>query len=224
MPHTLVVAEAKQAQVLHLAKEAVEARGALLDEVTHARIVFEGVRSPGSFARGGYVGVYQAVGDKTVEVLVEAYATGPRQAWWATVALQALAVVALLAISPPSSVFFLASLALWPWLLAAGLLYYLTLRGSRQLEDELHASMLAKLREAGLPVLDEAALLERRVRERLEGERKEGELARAKAQAPRAKGRLGGRPVPAGNAAAEGEAPAAAKRGLFGPRRGKREP
>lgn len=205
--------EAKQAEVARILRGVLEAQGTLLDEQTGSRIVFEGWRMPGGFARGGYVGAYQPVGEKGVEVLLQAWATGPRRAFWAVVVLDLVLVPVMFVLSPPSAVFFLASLVLWGLLLVAALLYYLTRRGSRQVEAALYTATLDACRAEGLVPLDEEALLEQRIRDRLEGEVKERELAAM--PPPPAAPRLGlgrGKPRPS-------PPPKERKGGLFGRRK-----
>lgn len=191
VPHTAFVAEAKHAEVTRLVREVLQERGARFDEQTPSRTVFEDLVVPGGFRRGGYVGTYQPIGDKGVEVLVQVWATGPRRAWWGVVLLVLVAVPALLLASPPSAVFFLAGIALWALLVLAGVMYYLTFRVSGGLEDELYAAVLAHLRRGDLVALDEEQQLERRIREQLEGEVKERELAERPPPPP--KPRLGRR-------------------------------
>lgn len=213
VPHTLVVTEAKHAQVTTLVREVLQARGARFDEQTPSRTVFEDLPAGGGFSRGGYAGTYQAIGDPRVEVLLEVWAPGPRRFFWAAVVLTLLAVPALMLASPPSAVFFFAGLGLWALLIAAGLMYYLTFRGSAALEEDLAAEALARLRGAGLEVLDEEQQLERAIRERLEGEVKEREVAARTAAEPP--------PPRLGRGRGEGPGtPPARKPGLFG--RGKK--
>lgn len=202
MGRTLLLAEAKHRDVIRLVREVLEARGALLDELTHARTVFEGLGGGAHFRRGGYVGAYQAVGEKGVEVLVEAWATGPRTAFWATVGVELLAVLAIFAASPPSVVWYVAAIVLWLWLAVASLVYYLTFRGSRALEDELASLLAERFRAAGWRIVGEEEQLEQRIRARLEAEVKERELAARRAAEP-AEPRSARRAKPA-------------KRGLFG--------
>lgn len=184
MPRRLVLPRAKQAEVAKLCQALLEERGALLDERTPDHTVFEGLAAPGRFRRGGYVGTYQAVGEHSVEVELEVWAPAARRFFWGTVALEAGIVVVLFALSPPSAAWFAAGLALWPWLGLAALLYGMTLRGSDALEAELCSALEARLRGAGLEVLGEEAQLERRIRERLEAEQRERELAARRAAEP----------------------------------------
>lgn len=213
VPRTLVLAEAKQSEVTGLVRQELEARGALLDERTSARTVFEELKPPSGFERGGYVGVYQPMGETQAEVLLQLWARVPRAAFWGSVALQLLLVIVLLATSPPSAVWFLAGLGLWAWFGAVALLYYTTFRGSRELEDELAAALGARFQGAGLRVVGEEEQLEQRIRERLEGEVKEREVQARAAQEPR-EPRFGrGR-----TAAAEAEPEPPAKGRRFGAR------
>jgi hypothetical protein len=229
VPRTLLLEQAKQADATQGVRALLQERGAVLDEQTPARTVFEGLRTAGGYRRGGYVGCYQPVGEPDVEVLVQAWATRPRRVFWATVGLELFAVVALLATTPPSAVFFAAAAVLWAWLLLAGLAYFLTLRTSRSFEEELYAALLGRFRAAGLRVLDEEQQLERAVRQRLEGEVKERELSAM--PKPERRGRLSARgtpkcpPKPARappRKAAKAKPPRGDKPGLFG-RRGEAE-
>jgi hypothetical protein len=174
---TLRIAQGKQADVVRAAREALEARGARLREMTHSRTTFDRLAGPGSFPRGGYLGVYQPMGEPGVDVLVQAWAAGPRAAYWGMATLSVVLVAAMLVASPPSAVFFLAALVLWPLFGLAAFLYYLTFRGSAQVEDELAADLAQRLAGAGLHVLGEEEQLERSIRERLEGEAKARALA-----------------------------------------------
>jgi hypothetical protein len=195
VPRTLLLPEARQAEVARLVREELVARGARLDEQTPARTVFEDLPGPaGGFRRGGYVGTYQAVGEKRVEVLAEVYAHGPRQAFWGVVGLGLLATLALFVASPPSAVFFLASLLLWGLLVAVAVLYHLTGSASRALEEDLVRSFEARFREAGWAVLDEEQQLEQGIRARLEGELKQREVAALPPPPKAARGAKPGKP------------------------------
>lgn len=185
MPRTLVLAEAPQAEVNHQVREELEGRGALLDERTRARTVFEGIATAGGLKRGGYVGVYQPLGDKGAEVYLQGWATAARRAWWITVGVQFAIVLLMFATSPPSAAWYNAALVLWPWLGAAGLLYYLTFRGSRELEDDLAAALATRFAAKGWALVTEEQQLEQRVRERLEGERARRDLAAREAARPK---------------------------------------
>ncbi|MCA1812946.1 MAG: hypothetical protein LC624_03215 [Halobacteriales archaeon] len=176
MPRTLRVAEAKQADLARWAREDLQQRGARLREVTHSRTTFDGLGSGGSFRRGGYVGVYQPMGDANAEVLVQVWATAARRAYWAIAGLSVLATVVLLGASPPSQMFFYAALLLWPLFGLAALLYLLTFRASAQAEDELAVGLAERFQAAGLHVVGEEEQLERDIRERLEGEAKQREV------------------------------------------------
>jgi hypothetical protein len=181
---SLLLAEAKHQDVLRIVREALEERGALLDEQTHARTVFEGLGGGSRFRRGGYVGAYQPVGERGVEVLVEAWASTPRAVFWATVALELVAVIGLFVSSPPSWVWYVAGVVLWLWFGLVALLYYMTFRGSRAFEDEIASDLGERFRRAGLRIVGDEEQLEQRIRARLEGEVKERELARQRASRP----------------------------------------
>jgi len=213
VPRTLVIAQAKPADVARVVDRELEERGAILDEKTHARTVFERLEEGGSFRRGGYIGFYQPLGEKGVEVHVQAWATAPRLAFWVSAGLQLAIVVLLLATSPPSAVWFLAALVMWPWLIVVGLLYLLTFRGSRAVEASLTEAFTQRCREAQLPVLDDEQQLEQRIRERLEGEAKERELAalRTRREARRAAQPAGTGEPPPGRLRFGRGAPRAAK-------------
>ncbi|HEV8361088.1 MAG TPA: hypothetical protein VGR28_11600 [Candidatus Thermoplasmatota archaeon] len=220
MPRTLLLAEASQAEVNKQVRGELEQRGALFDERTHARTVFEGLRTQAGLKRGGYVGAYQPMGEKGVEVLLEAWASGPRRLWWATVAIQLVVVVVLLAASPGSAVFFLAAIVLWPWLIVAGLVYALSFQGSRATEVELAAAFAARFQRAGWALVSDEAQLEQRIRAKLEGEAKARALAAqppspAQVKPPKPQRGRRGKAQPADAEAA----PAAGKRGLFGRKR-----
>lgn len=196
VPRALLLTEARPADVARLVREALVRRGARIDEQTHARTVFEDLVVAGGFSRGGYVGTYQAVGEKQVEVLVDVWATRPRQVFWGTVVLELLLIPVMFLASPPSAVFFLMALALWGWLAVAALLYYLSFRASNALEAELADDVRAALAGAGLQVLDEEQQLERRIRAKLEGEVKQRELE-ARPPPPRRGLLAKGEPAPA---------------------------
>jgi hypothetical protein len=204
VPRTLILAQAPQGGVNAEVRAELEARGALLDERTHARTVFEKLAVPSSLQRGGYVGVYQPISEAGIEVLVQAWATGARRAWWGTVTLQLIVVLLMFATSPPSVAWYNAALVLWPWLIAAGLVYALTFRASREVEDDLAAALVRRFTAAGWKLVTEDEQLEQRVRERLEAERAAREIA--------------ARPPPP-----KPEAPARGKSGLFGPKKERRK-
>jgi hypothetical protein len=220
MTRTLRVAQAKQADVVRVVREALAERGARLHEMTHSRTTFDRLAGPGAFARGGYCGVYQPMGEPDADVLLQVWATGPRRAYWGMAALSVAAVLALIAASPPSAVFFLAALVLWPLFGVSALLYVLTFRGSEQVEDELAALLRERVAARGGRVLREEELLERSIRERLEGEAKEREVQARRAAQPRERRRFRGAPKekPA-RPAKRAERPPKEKRALFGSRK-----
>jgi hypothetical protein len=211
LTRTLHLGEAKHADVTQMVLQEFQDRGARIHEHTASRVAFDHLDAQGTFRRGGYAGIYQPVGEKFVEVLLEVWATRPRRALWAVVALELVSVVMLLAASPPSAVFFVAALVMWPLVGVAALVYVLTLRASLALEDELASGLTARFQRARLRVPSEDERLEQRIRERLEGEAAERELAQ---RAP--PGRRGLRRA---SASAAGAKPAKEKRALFGRKR-----
>lgn len=203
MPRTLVLEEAKPSEVTRVVRDLLLERGARPEEQTHARTVFDGLARAGGFTRGGYAGVYQPLGERGAEVHLEAWAAGPRRLFWAVVGVVLLATLGLVAVSPGSAVWFLAGLGLWALFGLAALGYYLTFAGSRALEDELYATLAERFR-ARWTVLDEEQQLERRIRQQLEGELKERELAALPPPSP-----------PARRAGRAGDAAPPRKPGLF---------
>lgn len=165
------VKDADQKEVSDTLAALLAESGALVVEHTPSHLQFEGL-NPGaaySFAKGGYAGTYQHVGERDVEVRLELAAVGPQRLFWRTVWGEILAVIAVFVWNPSDgSTWFWATVVLATLLLLAGLLYAGTWKSSREAERKLYERLVERLREQA-PVLTQDEMEEREVIEDVEG-------------------------------------------------------
>lgn len=176
--------------VSHAVRDVLERRGALVSEHRHSRIRFHGLRPKGlSWMRAGYVGIYQPLGEREVEVRLWLRARWPwRILWTVCITNLALLFIALAANAGGTtwSVFaILGGLAL----IVAGLTYVATIKGVRA-EERAIIDDFEKQFEA-LPDV-EVMTDEERELAALEAEL-EGEITRKTIEASRPPPEKGGR-------------------------------
>lgn len=142
--------DADPGAVSHAVRHVLEKRGALVREHVSTRVRFTS-KPPGggwSWTRSGYVGIYQATGERDVEVRLVLRARWPHRVFWGTAAV-VLALSLLTAIlNPPGTTWFFVAFLGGFALLVSTLLYMNTWRPVREEERALLEALEAEFREA----------------------------------------------------------------------------
>lgn len=174
--------------VSHAVRDVLERKGALIYEHRHSRVRFHGLRPHKmSWMRAGYVGIYQALGEREAEVRLILRARWPWRILWTVSIVNVLVLLVALATNPPGTTWSILAILGGLALVIAGVLYVGTLKSVRAEERALLEEFEAELEK--LPDVDVQTDDEREIRE-LEAEL-EGEIVRRrleKNRAPRAKG------------------------------------
>ncbi|HVL87336.1 MAG TPA: hypothetical protein VM681_04910 [Candidatus Thermoplasmatota archaeon] len=137
MARLIFVDEGEQAKVAEAAARVAGDVGAVVTTKTPAVVEFVDWRpGEGSFARQGYVGIYQKFGDPELQILVDVAAESARRLFWTTVLLELLVIALVFALAPPISAWFAASVVLWAAFVVVALVYVGTWRLSGLLERE----------------------------------------------------------------------------------------
>ncbi len=159
--------EADQEEVARTVREVLQNRGARITEHTRSHTRFDGVRDDDSgFTKGGYVGTYQHVGEREMQLRFDVKATITRRMLWRTVTVELLVLLLLLLWNPSPNTWVVAGALLWIVLVATALLHLLTRRSSNRLEEMLLDATLEELQGA----TTEALRQEDRELQRLEEE------------------------------------------------------
>lgn len=141
--------DADPAAVAHAIRGELDRRGALVSEHVSTRVRFQSRPADRwSWTRAGYVGLYQAYGEKDVEVRLLLRARWPHRIFWGTaVAVLVLCLLTIL-IDPPGTTWFLVAFAGGFALLVSTLLYMNTWRGVREEERAIMEGFEAAIRAA----------------------------------------------------------------------------
>lgn len=181
---TAFLADAQPEAVSQAVRAVLERRGALVREHRHSRVLFDGppARDAWSWARTGYVGIYQHLGEKEVEVALVLRARWPARILWIVALVNVLVAIATAIMNPPGTTWFLTAMVTGFALLVAALVQVATLKRVREeerlllqefeaefekgLDGRVETQEERELREA------EAALEGELVRRRVERERR----------------------------------------------------
>lgn len=166
----------------HAVRGVIERRGALVTEHRPRRVRFGGYRPHAmSWARVGYVGIYQALGEREAEVRLLVRAKWPWRLLWTVCIVNVVLLLFAIVTNPPGTVWSMLAILGGLALVAATVLYVGTLKSVR--EDE--RGMLADFEAAfeALGDVDVETDEERELRE-LEAEL-EGEITKRKLVASR---------------------------------------
>ncbi|HUR70010.1 MAG TPA: hypothetical protein VM370_12255 [Candidatus Thermoplasmatota archaeon] len=130
--------DAEPEAISHAVRGVLERRGALITEHRHSRVLFAGLKpNTMSWTRAGYVGIYQALGEREAEVRLTLRARWPWRILWgvavANVAIFLLTVVA----NPPGTTWSILAILTGLALIAASVLYVGTLKSVRAEETGL---------------------------------------------------------------------------------------
>lgn len=181
--------DAEPAPVAQAVQDLLHARGALVSEHTSSRVRFRLLPARGShvWTREGYVGVYQALGEKEVEVRLALRAQWPARILWAVAAVNVVLAVLTFLFNPPGTTWFVVAFLCGLALLVAALLHLNTLRGVRAEERALMDGLMEELRRdlpgAALATDEEHAW--REAEDQLQGEVVRRRLATARRDEPK---------------------------------------
>lgn len=188
----------------HAVRGVLERRGALVTEHRHSRVRFAAYRPHAmSWSRYGYVGIYQALGEREAEVRLLVRAKWPWRILWTVCIVNVLLLAAAIATNPPGTVWSTLAILGGLALVVAAVLYVGTMKSVREDERGMMADFEAEFEK--IPDVDVETDEERELRE-LEAEL-EGEITRRrleKARPPKEKGkRFSLRPGKKGDAASD---------------------
>lgn len=140
--------DATPADVSHAVRDVLERRGALVSEHVSSRVRFHGLRAKHTWSRAGYVGIYQALGEREVEVRLLLRARWSWRILLTVAAVNLATALAVVATNPPVNTWILAAFVGGFALLVAGLLHVNTLRPVREEERLLMEDFVAEFHRA----------------------------------------------------------------------------
>lgn len=207
--------DAEPEAISHAVRQVLERRGALVNEHRHSRVKFSGLKPHAlSWSRMGYVGIFQAVGEREAEVRLILRARWPWRILLTVCVLNVLALLLAILTQPSGTTWSVLAILGGLALIAAAVVYVGTLKAVRHEERGLMEDLEAEF--AKIPDVDVEGEEARELRE-LEAEL-EGEITRRQIQrdrppkAPREKGkRFSLRPGKKGGADVSDEEGAAAE-------------
>lgn len=131
--------DAQPAAISHAVRDVLERRGALISEHVSSRVRFHSLPtgSKHTWTREGYVGIYQHVGEKEVEVRMTLRARWPQRLFWMTALATLLITIVTFVLDPPGTTWFFLAFVTGLALLITGLLYMNTWRSAREQERAL---------------------------------------------------------------------------------------
>lgn len=138
--------DARPADVSHAVRDVVERQGFLVSEHVSARVRFRGVPEGAKheWSRNGYVGIYQRVGEREVEVRLQMRAMWPWRILLTVASVNVVVALAIFVTDPPANTWVFAAAVGGFALLVAGLLYVNTLAPTRHEERRLMQDMEAE--------------------------------------------------------------------------------
>lgn len=174
--------DAEPEAISHAIRAVLERRGAMVTEHRHSRVRFEGLRSHAlTWSRAGYVGIYQAQGEREAEVRLQLRARWP----WRLLLTVAITNVALLVFAiitnPPGTTWSILAILGGLALIATSMVHIGTLRSVRAEEKDLMDDLDTEL--AHIPDVEILTDEERELRT-LESEL-EGEIVKRRLDADR---------------------------------------
>lgn len=180
--------DARPADVSHAVRDVLERRGALVSQHVSSRVRFHGLPTGTRHAwtRAGYVGIYQRLGEKEVEVRLLLRARWPWRILFAVALLNVLAAILVVATNPPPNTWIFVAFVGGFSLLVAAILHVNTLRPVRDEERLLMDDFEAEFRRV-IPSLHVEDDETRRLREaelELEGEVVARRVAKARRLEP----------------------------------------
>jgi hypothetical protein len=174
--------DAEPEAISHAVRAVLERRGALVTEHRHSRVRFTGLRPHKlSWMRAGYVGIYQAVGERAAEVRLVLRAKWPWRILWSVALANVLITLLAILTGPPGTTWSVLAIFCGLALIAAGIVYIATLKPVRAEERALIEEFDAEL--ARIPDVEVVSDEEREL-QALEAEL-EGEIVRRRLEAAR---------------------------------------
>lgn len=174
--------DAEPEAISHAVRDVLEGRGALISEHRHSRVRFHGLKPAKlSWPRAGYVGIYQAVGEREAEVRLLVRARIPWRILWSVCILNVALLVLAFVVNPPPTTWTVMAIFGALALIAASVLYVGTMKSVRAEERAMMEEFERAF--AAIPDVDVETDEARELRE-LEAEL-EGEITRRKIEASR---------------------------------------
>lgn len=171
--------------VSHAVRRVLEARGALVREHRHSRIRFAGLGDTGwSWERSGYVGLFQRLGEREMEVRLRLRAAWPYRLLWATALVNVLAALTTIVMHPDGTTWVLVAILGGFALLASGLVHVGTLRHVREEERSLMEGIETELAQGSGVVVGQDARSAADEEAQLAAELEARRLARERKAAP----------------------------------------
>lgn len=128
----------------------LERRGALVTEHRQSRVRFGGYRPhPMSWSRVGYVGIYQALGERETEVRLLVRAMWPWRILWAVCIANVVLLLLAIVTNPPGTVWSMFAIVGGLALVAASVVYVGTLKSVREDERGILADFEAEFETLG---------------------------------------------------------------------------
>ena len=149
--------QAEQTSVSHAIRDVLEKRGALVTEHVSSRVRFHLAGSRLEWQREGYVGVYQRLGEKDVEVRLVLRAKWPHRILWTVALVDVLGALLTFVLNPPGTTWFVVAFLEGTALLVAGLLYLNTWTSAREEERALMREFEAEFHTDAVAVVIEGA-------------------------------------------------------------------
>lgn len=143
----LFLDNAQPGEVAHAVRDVLERRGMLVSEHRSSRIRFRGTLEGArhTWSREGYVGVYQRVGEREVELRLLLRALWPYRIFWAVALVNVVLALLVIVSNPPGTTWFLVAFLGGLALLSAGLVHVGTFKPVRREEESLLADIRAEL-------------------------------------------------------------------------------
>lgn len=166
--------DARSEALTHAVRDVLERRGALVSEHRHSRVRFQGPPSPHrlTWAREGYVGVYQPHGEAQAEVRLILRARWPWRILVGVAAASLATFLVTLAVNPSGTTWSVLAILCGFALLASGIVYVNTLKSvreeERRLMEDIEAALHHEVPDARVETEEEREL--RELEAELEGE------------------------------------------------------
>lgn len=174
--------DAEPEAISHAVRDVLEKRGALISEHRHSRVKFHGLKPHKmSWARAGYVGIYQHLGEREAEVRFYVRARMPWRILWTVSVVNVLFLVFAFATNAAPTAWTMLAIFGGLALVAATVLYVGTLKSVRNEERAIMDEF-----ERAFGTIPDVDVVDEEARElaRLEAEL-EGEIVRRKIEANR---------------------------------------
>lgn len=168
--------------ISHAVRAVLERKGAMVTEHRHSRVRFAGLKPHAlSWSRAGYVGIYQALGEREAEVRLQLRARWPWRILLTVASVNVAVLVLTILLDPPGTTWSVLAILTGLALIAASIIHVATLKAVRAEEKAIMDEFDAEL--ARLPDVEIVSDEERELQD-LEAQL-EGEIVRLKLDADR---------------------------------------